>query len=75
LVGTNVFKGDTRDRTLLDGIFASQKIGAVLHFSGLKAVGESVSNPLSYYVNNVKGTVTLCIAMAAAGVFNFVFSS
>ncbi len=67
--------GDTRDRTVLDNIFASYGIEAVLHFAGLKAVGESVRDPLSYYENNVSGTITLCNAMKAAGVVNFVFSS
>lgn len=68
-------QGDIRDRTLLDHIFAEHDISAVIHFAGLKAVGESVEQPLSYYDNNVSGTVTLCLAMAAAGVFNLVFSS
>lgn len=67
--------GDVRDRALLDGLFARHAIGAVLHFAGLKAVGESVREPLRYYENNVAGTVTLCEAMAAAGVFTLVFSS
>jgi UDP-glucose 4-epimerase len=50
-------------------------VQAVLHFAGLKAVGESVAHPLRYYDNNVGDTVTLCQAMAAAGVFTLVFSS
>ena len=68
-------QGDIRDRALLDQLLAQQKVQAVLHFAGLKAVGESVSQPPRYYDNNVGGTVTLCQAMAAAGVFTLVFSS
>lgn len=68
-------QGDIRDRSLLDELFASYKICAVLHFAGLKAVGESVRQPLDYYENNVAGSVTLCQAMAQAGVFRLVFSS
>lgn len=69
------FQGDIRDRTLLDRIFSAHKIDAVVHFAGLKAVGESVQQPLMYYDNNVGGSITLCQAMAAAGVFRLVFSS
>ena len=68
-------QGDIRDRALLDRLFAEHGISAVLHFAGLKAVGESVREPLAYYENNVAGTVTLCQAMAAAGVYRLVFSS
>jgi len=68
-------QADLRDRAALDGIFAAQSIDAVIHFAGLKAVGESVQLPLEYYDNNVSGTITLCRAMAAAGVKNIVFSS
>ena len=68
-------QGDIRDRALLDRIFAEHDISAIIHFAGLKAVGESVEQPLSYYDNNVSGTVTLCQAMAAAGVFTLIFSS
>ncbi len=68
-------QGDIRDRALLDELFAAHRIGAVLHFAGLKAVGESVRKPLDYYANNVAGSVNLCQAMAAAGVFRLVFSS
>lgn len=70
-----VVLGDIRDRALLDRIFAEYDITAVIHFAGLKSVGESVDRPLSYYDNNVSGTVTLCQAMAAAKVFTLVFSS
>ena len=68
-------EGDIRDAALLDELFARHPITAVLHFAGLKAVGESVSEPLRYYENNVAGSVTLCQAMARAGVFRLVFSS
>ena len=68
-------EGDIRDRALLDAIFVRHSIQAVLHFAGLKAVGESVEQPLAYYENNVSGSVVLFQAMAAAGVFNLVFSS
>ncbi len=68
-------EGDVRDRTLLDSVFATHSIDGVVHFAGLKAVGESVKLPLHYYDNNVAGTVTLCEAMAQAGVYRIVFSS
>jgi UDP-glucose 4-epimerase len=68
-------QGDIRDRELLDDILSRHRISAVLHFAGLKAVGESICKPLYYYDNNVNGSVTLCQAMAAAGVFRLVFSS
>jgi len=68
-------EGDIRDRALLNSIFTRHSIQAVLHFAGLKAVGESVEQPLAYYENNVSGSVVLFQAMAAAGVFNLVFSS
>ena len=68
-------QGDIRDRAALDALFAAHKIDAVLHFAGLKSVGESVSQPLDYYANNVAGSVILAQAMAAAGVFQLVFSS
>lgn len=68
-------EGDILDRALLDKLLAQHPVQAVLHFAGLKAVGESVAHPLRYYNNNLGGTVTLCQAMAAAGVFTLVFSS
>jgi UDP-glucose 4-epimerase len=67
--------GDVCDRALLDRIFQAHSIDAVLHFAGLKAVGESVRKPLEYYETNVGGSITLCQAMSAAGVFRLVFSS
>jgi UDP-glucose 4-epimerase len=68
-------KGDIRNRALLDRLFAEHSVDAVLHFAGLKAVGESVAQPLRYYDNNVHGSQVLLQACADAGVFNFVFSS
>lgn len=67
--------GDVGNRQLLDKLFATYEIDAVMHFAGLKAVGESVREPLRYFENNVSGTVTLCQAMAHANVFTLVFSS
>lgn len=60
---------------MLDRLFAEHSVDAVLHFAGLKAVGESVAQPLRYYDNNVHGSQVLLQACADAGVFNFVFSS
>lgn len=68
-------RGDTRDRALLDHLFSEHAIDAVVHFAGLKSVGESVKHPMAYYESNVSGSVTLCQAMAAAGVFRLMFSS
>ena len=68
-------EGDIRDAALLDRLFAEHDFFAVLHFAGLKAVGESVARPLTYYDNNVYGSLVLLQAMAAAGVFRLVFSS
>ena len=68
-------EADILDRTALDRIFAESPIDAVMHFAGLKAVGESVEKPLAYYRNNVAGTVTLLEAMRAADVRDLVFSS
>lgn len=68
-------EGDIRDAVLLDKLFAEHDIDAVVHFAGLKAVGESVEQPLRYYDNNVNGTLVLVNAMQKAGVFKLVFSS
>ena len=68
-------QGDIRDRALLDRVFTDHSIHAVLHFAGLKAVGESVAQPLRYYDNNVHGTLILLQSMADAGLRKFVFSS
>jgi UDP-glucose 4-epimerase len=67
--------GDVRNRALLDAIFRDYPIDAVFHCAGLKAVGESVREPLRYYDTNVAGSIVLCQAMAQAGVFTLVFSS
>ncbi len=68
-------EGDIRDRGLLDRLFAGNPIDAVVHFAGMKAVGESVVKPLLYYDNNVAGSLSLIAAMADAGVRKLVFSS
>lgn len=68
-------QGDIRDRALLDTIFQQHSIDAVIHFAGLKAVGESVENPMAYYDNNVTGSLCLLQSMAKAKVKNIVFSS
>ena len=69
------FECDIRDRDYLDKIFKEDKIDAVIHFAGLKAVGESVYKPLEYYDNNIGGTITLCEVMRENGCKNIVFSS
>ena len=69
------YKGDIRDREVLRRIFAEHNIDSVIHFAGLKAVGESVAEPMRYYDNNVSGSLVLAEEMARAGVFNIVFSS
>ncbi|WP_165009261.1 UDP-glucose 4-epimerase GalE [Neisseria yangbaofengii] len=69
------YQGDIRDRALLQKIFAEHKIETVMHFAGLKAVGESVAEPMKYYDNNVSGSLILAEEMAKAGVFSIVFSS
>ena len=68
-------QGDVRDRTALAAALRSSGAKAVIHFAGLKAVGESVQNPLAYYDNNVAGTLCLLQAMAECDVKNLVFSS
>jgi UDP-glucose 4-epimerase len=68
-------EADVRDRDALDRIFASHPVDAVVHFAGLKAVGESVAQPLRYYENNVVGTIVLLEAMRRHGVRRIVFSS
>ena len=67
--------GDIRDAACLDSLFGTYPIDAVMHFAGLKAVGESVEKPLEYYDNNVNGTLVLLAAMARAGVNKLIFSS
>ncbi len=68
-------EGDVRDTALLDRIFAQHAIDGVIHFAALKAVGESVAQPLAYYDNNVGGALALAAAMQRAGVRCLVFSS
>ncbi|HSC76692.1 MAG TPA: SDR family NAD(P)-dependent oxidoreductase, partial [Pseudomonadales bacterium] len=68
-------KLDIRDGDALDGLFAKHAITAVMHFAGLKAVGESCQKPLFYYENNVVGTIQLLQSMQRAGVRKLIFSS
>ncbi|WP_430455944.1 UDP-glucose 4-epimerase GalE [Rheinheimera sp.] len=70
-----LINADIRDEAALRQVFAEYPISAVVHFAGLKAVGESTQLPLKYYDFNVAGTVTLCRVMADAGVKQLVFSS
>ena len=75
LLKTELVVGDTNDRTLLDNLFQTHDIAAVMHFAAYAYVGESVGDPAKYYRNNVIGTLTLLEAMKAAGINKFVFSS
>lgn len=68
-------EGDVSDRATLDAVFAAHRIDAVIHFAALKAVGESVADPLRYYRNNLGSTIALLGAMADAGCRRLVFSS
>lgn len=68
-------EADVRDTAKLTEIFSANKIDAVIHFAGLKAVGESVQKPLMYYRNNIDTTLSLLEAMAEFGVKNVIFSS
>lgn len=70
-----VYEIDLLDRVGLQGVFSNNDIEAVIHFAGLKAVGESVSIPLHYYHNNITGTLILCDVMKKYGVKKLVFSS
>lgn len=69
------YHGDIRDEAFLDSVFTQHDIQAVIHFAGLKAVGESVAKPLEYYDNNVNGSLVLTRSMRKAGVKSLVFSS
>ena len=69
------YQGDIRDRAMLQKIFTEHKIQTVMHFAGLKAVGESNTLPMKYYDYNVSGSLILAEEMAKAGVFSIVFSS
>ena len=69
------YEADMLDKGALDRIFEENEIKSVIHFAGLKAVGESVAQPLRYYDNNITGTLNLCRSMQEHGVKNMVFSS
>lgn len=69
------YQGDVRDSRILDTIFTQHQIGSVIHFAGLKAVGESVQKPIEYYDVNVNGTLVLVESMKKAGVKSLIFSS
>ena len=69
------YKADLLDREAIEQIFEKEEIDSVIHFAGLKAVGESVAKPLEYYYNNITGTLILCDVMRNHGVKNIVFSS
>ena len=69
------YEGDVRDEALLRRIFAENDIGCVIHFAGLKAVGESVSKPWEYYDNNLNSTLVLTKVMKEVGMKNIIFSS
>ena len=70
-----LIRADVRDAAALDAAFTQHGVNAVIHFAGLKAVGESVEKPLAYYDNNVGGTLALLQAMQRAKVHNIIFSS
>ncbi len=74
-LGAELVEGDMNDRAMLDQLFASREIAAVMHFAAYAYVGESVTDPIKYYRNNVVATLTLLEAMLAANVKHFVFSS
>ncbi|WP_285316843.1 UDP-glucose 4-epimerase GalE [Providencia rettgeri] len=69
------YQGDVRDKAILDTIFTHHQIHSVIHFAGLKAVGESVQKPIEYYDVNVNGTLVLVESMKKAGVKSLIFSS
>lgn len=70
-----VYQGDIRNKAQLEDVFAKHDIEGVIHFAGLKAVGESVEKPVEYYQNNVAGTLTLLEVMQQANVKKIIFSS
>ena len=69
------YEADILDREAMEMIFTRESIDSVIHFAGLKAVGESVAKPLEYYYNNITGTLVLCDVMRKHGCKNIVFSS
>lgn len=71
----SLYELDVADRAAVDAMFAAEDFDAVVHFAGLKAVGESCSIPVRYYRNNIDTTLTLLETMQKYGVYNFVFSS
>ncbi len=73
--GLTFYQADLLDRHAINEIFEKETIGSVIHFAGLKAVGESVKKPLEYYHNNITGTLNLCDVMRKHNVKNIVFSS
>ncbi|ASJ97291.1 MULTISPECIES: UDP-glucose 4-epimerase GalE [Shewanella] len=73
--GFTFYQGDVLNKAFLQKVFTDHNIDSVIHFAGLKAVGESVAQPLRYYENNVTGTLVLCEVMAEFNVKNLVFSS
>ena len=77
ITGKNVkfYEADIRDTDVLNQIFDKESVECVIHFAGLKAVGESVAKPLEYYDNNISGTLRLCDVMRNHGVKNIIFSS
>ena len=77
IIGTRprFIEGDVRDRHMLDKVFRENQVSGVIHFAGLKAVGDSVADPIAYYDTNVQGSFVLAAAMRAAGVETIVFSS
>ena len=77
ITGKNVtfYKADIRDKEALDQIFDKESVECVIHFAGLKAVGESVAKPWEYYENNIAGTLNLCKVMRENGCKNIIFSS
>ncbi len=75
VLNVKLIVGDTNDRALLDNLFATHNIAAVMHFAAYAYVGESVTDPAKYYHNNFVGTLTLLEAMLAASIKTFVFSS
>ncbi len=69
------YKADLLDKPAIEAVFEKENIDSVIHFAGLKAVGESVVKPLEYYHNNITGTLLLCDVMRNHGVKNIIFSS
>lgn len=77
ITGKNVkfYEADIADNAVMSKIFEENDIYAVIHFAGLKAVGESVQKPMEYYMNNISGTLEMCKVMREYGVKNIIFSS